>query len=209
MVDRHALTPDLAVGALVVRVEAHQRWHVEVDRDAGLSVRDQIAQTGVRVLGPPVAGDLAHRPRSGPVHRRVRATQERILAGEAGAPFVTLDVLRREDPLERLARGRLEAFPALRDAIEEREDHLALPAFALGPPRALAPHLGRDVRRSDQYASRRNADFVRLADRDVVTEQTRPGFEALTVEAGLEPAHLRRDPLPARAGDRFPRLRRG
>ena len=49
-VDRDAFAADLALAHRVVAVVAHQRRHVEVGRQAGLPLRDQIFEALVGVL---------------------------------------------------------------------------------------------------------------------------------------------------------------
>ena len=99
-VDRHALAPDLAERARVVRVVAHQRRHVERRREARLAVLEQVAEALVRLLRRPEAGELAHRPEPAAVHRRVDAARERIRARPAEVALVVeLDVLGRVERL--------------------------------------------------------------------------------------------------------------
>ena len=61
----------------------------------------QLLEAGVGVLGGAEAGELAHRPEPGAVHRCVRATRVRPLAGE-------LAVVGAVDGLERDPRHGLE-----------------------------------------------------------------------------------------------------
>ena len=84
-VDRDALAADLAEGARVVGVVAHQRRHVEGGGEARLAVVEQVAEALVGLLGGAEAGELAHRPQAPAVHRRVDAAGERILARLADA----------------------------------------------------------------------------------------------------------------------------
>ena len=80
-IDGHALAADFAERARVVGVVAHQRGHVEVDREPGLAVLDQIAKALVGVLAGAEAGDLPHGPEAAAIHRRIRAAGIRILSG--------------------------------------------------------------------------------------------------------------------------------
>ena len=84
-----AAATDLALGARVVGVEAHQRRHVERDRQAALAVLEQEPVSRVRLGGRSEPGELPHRPQPPAVHRRVHAPRERVLAGrpsrEAGS----------------------------------------------------------------------------------------------------------------------------
>ena len=79
-VDRDAGLADLALGARVVRVVAHLRRQVERDRQAGLAVVQQVAESRVRLRGGSHAGVLPHRPDAPAVHRRVDAAGERRAA---------------------------------------------------------------------------------------------------------------------------------
>ncbi len=82
-VDRHPLDAHLAEAAGVVGVEAHQGGHVERRREAGLAVVEQVVEALVGLLGGAEAGELAHRPKPAPVHRRIDAARVRVLAREA------------------------------------------------------------------------------------------------------------------------------
>ena len=84
-VDGDALATDLAERQPVVGVVAHQRRHVERGREAGLPVREQVAEALVRLLRARVAGVLAHRPLAAAVHVRVDSAREGILARLAEA----------------------------------------------------------------------------------------------------------------------------
>src|SRR5581483_1723248 len=99
-VDRHALAPDLAERARMVRVVAHQGRHVERGREAGLAVLEEVAEPRVRLLRRAEAGELPHRPEPAAVHRRVDAAREGIRPRPAEVAFVVeLDVLRRVERL--------------------------------------------------------------------------------------------------------------
>ena len=99
-VDRHALAPDLAERAGMVRVVAHQRRHVERRREAGLPVVEEVAEARVRLLRRPEARELAHRPQPAAVHRRIHAAGERIRTRPAEVALVVeLDVLGRVERL--------------------------------------------------------------------------------------------------------------
>ena len=132
-VDRDALAPDLALAARIVRVVAHQRRHVEVGRDAGLALRDQVAEARVRVVGGAKTGDLAHRPRLRAVHRRVRPARVRELPREADVARVLHvgDVVRRVDALQRRAAQRAEHLARLGAARGERLERRLLPLAEL------------------------------------------------------------------------------
>ena len=124
-VDRHALAADLAERALVVRVVAHQRRHVEGGREARLPVLEQVAEALVRLLGRAEAGELAHRPELPAVHRRVDAARERIDARVAEVALVVdVDVLRR---VQRLVLEAGDRRGELALALRRRVVELALP----------------------------------------------------------------------------------
>ena len=135
-VDRHALAADLAERARMVGVVAHQRRHVERGREPGLPVVEQVAEALVGLLGGAEAGELAHRPQAAPVHARVDAARERILAREADPLLERADVLGTVERLDRLSRERRERLPALR----RRRVELAEPALRLGPLPLLGRH---------------------------------------------------------------------
>ena len=90
----------------MVGVVAHQRRHVERGREAGLAVVEQVAEALVGLLGRAEAGELAHRPQPPPVHRRVDAAGERVLAGVADVALGIHvgEVLRGVERLELAAR---------------------------------------------------------------------------------------------------------
>ena len=70
-VDGDALAADLAEGARVVGVVAHQGGHVKGGREAGLAVVEQVVEALVGLLARAEAGELAHRPQAPAVHRLV------------------------------------------------------------------------------------------------------------------------------------------
>ena len=80
-VDRDALTPDLTQRPRVIRVETHQRRHVERRRQPRLAVLEQVAEAPVRLLGRAEARELPHRPQPAAVHRLVHAARERVRTG--------------------------------------------------------------------------------------------------------------------------------
>jgi hypothetical protein len=77
-----ALAADLAAGARVVGVVAHEGGHVEGGREARLALAEEETEARVGVLGGAEAGELAHRPEPAAVHARIDAARERELAGE-------------------------------------------------------------------------------------------------------------------------------
>src|SRR5206468_3035087 len=95
--DRHAAIPDLAAGARVVRVQAHQGRQVEGHAEAGLSVLEQILEAPVSVFRRPETGELAHCPEPTAVHGWIDAAGVGELAGppEVRLRIPTLQVIRR------------------------------------------------------------------------------------------------------------------
>ena len=81
--DRDATDPHFSQRTRVVGVVAHERGEVEGDRQAGLAVRQQVLVALVGFLRRGKARELAHRPKTGPVHRGVWTPCERKLTGEA------------------------------------------------------------------------------------------------------------------------------
>ena len=78
--DRHADPAHLPFRLPGVRVVAHLGRQVERDRQPGLALLEQVAEPAVGLLGGGEAGVLAHRPEAAPVHRRLDAPGERVLA---------------------------------------------------------------------------------------------------------------------------------
>jgi hypothetical protein len=92
-VDRDAAVADLALGARVVGVEAHQRRHVEGDRQPVLPAVDEVVEALVGLDRVGEAGELPDRPRPRAVHRGVDAAGVGVLARVAdalGSMVVTL-----------------------------------------------------------------------------------------------------------------------
>ena len=81
--NRDAFAANLAFGALMVGVVAHQGGHVEGGGQSVLSLAEQKMEAGVGVLGQSEAGKLAHRPHPPAIHRAVHAAGIGILAGVA------------------------------------------------------------------------------------------------------------------------------
>src|SRR5207302_1448149 len=74
---------DLAEGAGVVAVEAHEGGQVEGGAQAGLAFFQQEAEALVGLARRAEAGELAHGPQPAAVHAGVDAARERVLAGVA------------------------------------------------------------------------------------------------------------------------------
>src|SRR2546422_11313210 len=70
----------LAFGQRMVAVVAHERRQVKGDGKARLALLQEIVEPPVGVFGGGEAGELAHGPDFSPVHRRVDAAREGILA---------------------------------------------------------------------------------------------------------------------------------
>ncbi len=124
--DGDAAASDLALGALVPRVDAHERRHVERHGESGATLTQQVLVALVRFARGPEAGELAHRPQSPTVHVRVRSTRERELAGCRDVVRVveTLGVGRCVERIEPLTRQRRE----IRRAWERAPQHACAPA---------------------------------------------------------------------------------
>ena len=130
-IDRHALTAHLAFAHRMVGVVTHQRRHVEVRRQAGLSLRDEILEAPVGVLAGAEAGDLPHGPQTAAIHRRIRPARERILPGQTDVLLRHSHVERRIDALHRNSAQRVELFLTLFLLLEEAGDLVALPQLEL------------------------------------------------------------------------------
>src|SRR5919107_1909173 len=127
-IDRHAFAADLPPAHTVVGVIAHQGRHVEVYRQAGLPLAGQVLQTFVGFGPGSETGDLAHGPRTSPVHGRVRAPGERIASGEPDLfPRRVGDVRRRVDALYRQPRAAEILRPPLRHAFHKAGQFVAFP----------------------------------------------------------------------------------
>ena len=132
-VDRDALAPDLAERAGVVGVVAHQRRHVEGDRETGLAVVDEEPEPLVRLARRAEAGELAHRPEAAAVHRLVGPARVGERAGVAEVPLVVdlRDVEGRVQP-PRFRRGRAELRAPLAATVERLLDRGRFPPLAFG-----------------------------------------------------------------------------
>ena len=74
---------DFAFGEGVVGVVAHERGQIEGGGEAGLALREEIAETRVGVFGGAEAGELAHGPQAAAMHGGVNAAGVGRLAGQA------------------------------------------------------------------------------------------------------------------------------
>src|SRR5207247_1522030 len=81
--DREADAADLAARLGSVGVVAHLGREVERHGQTGLALLEEVAEPTVRLLGRREPRVLAHGPEAAPVHRRLDATGERRLPGEA------------------------------------------------------------------------------------------------------------------------------
>ena len=127
-IDRHPLAADLAERALVVRVVAHQRRHVERGREPCLAVLEQVAEALVRLRRGAEARELAHRPELAAVHRGIDAAREGMDAGIAEVAVV-VDV-------NRVRRGQWLVLEP-----RDRGEELSLP-LRCASVQLLAPRLG-------------------------------------------------------------------
>ena len=131
-IHRHAFASDFTFAHRVVGVVAHQRRHVEVSRQAGLTLRDEVFEPVVGVLTRAETGDLAHGPEAAAVHGRVRPASERVLSRQA-------DVLQRRvgniergvGALDGKAAQGLELLFALGLFLQKRGDFVFLPKLQL------------------------------------------------------------------------------
>ena len=86
-VDGDAEPADLARGARVVAVEAHERRQVEGGAQPGLPLVEQELEALVGLPRRAEAGELPHGPEPAAVHGGVDAARERVLAGIAEVGF--------------------------------------------------------------------------------------------------------------------------
>jgi hypothetical protein len=99
-VDRHARLADIADHARMVGVVAAMGGEIERNRQT-LLTRGQIAAIeGVGFLGGGEARVLAHRPRLGHVHGRIRPAQERRHPGDIAQMLQIFDVVVRIQRLD-------------------------------------------------------------------------------------------------------------
>src|SRR5690348_15972673 len=101
--DGYSAFADLSARQFMVGVVAHQGRQIEGDRNAVLSLGEQIAEARVRLLGGAEAGELAHGPKTGAVHGWVDAPRVRRLAGSADGGAVIREVGGRIAPADRIA----------------------------------------------------------------------------------------------------------
>ena len=114
--DRDADAADLALRVGRIRVVAHLGRQVEGDRQPGLALLEEVAEAPVRLLGGREARVLAHRPEATPVHRRLDAAGERVLARPAEVAILVErgGVGRRVQVADDDARRGLERVASLR-----------------------------------------------------------------------------------------------
>src|SRR5207253_10686645 len=108
--DRHAAMADLAFRARVVGVAAHQRRHVERDRQPGSAAAEQHAVALVRRAHVAEARELPDRPETAAVSRGVDATRVREMSRRSDV-LLEVDlfrVARIVEWLQRLAGKRFE-----------------------------------------------------------------------------------------------------
>ena len=85
--DRDAAFPDLAFGARMIGVVAHERREVERHRESRLPVLEQELVARVRVVRAPESGELAHRPQTAAIARGVNPARIRKCARAATCPY--------------------------------------------------------------------------------------------------------------------------
>ena len=139
-VDGDTLPPYLPTARRMVGVVAHQRRHVEVDGQTGLTLRDQIPEPLVGLIRRPEPCDLTHRPDSTPIHGGVRAPGERVPARQTDIfKWNVGDVRGRVHPLDGPTRAGQVAVLGLRAPLEEVGELTGLPSSrpAPAPPGGL------------------------------------------------------------------------
>ena len=135
--DRHPDTADLALRLRRVGVVAHLGRQVEGDRQPGLPLREQVAETLVGLLGRREARVLAHRPEAAAVHRRLDASGEGVLprAPEVAILVEVGGVGRGVEVPDHDPRRRLERVTPFRGGLERLRPQGLAPAIAgrVGP----------------------------------------------------------------------------
>ena len=179
-VEGDALDPDLAQRAPVVGVEAHQGRHVEGGREPVLAVLEQVAEARVGLLDRAEARELAHRPQPPPIHRRVDAAGERVLARvtELRRRVEALQVLLGVQRLDRVPGEGLEERRRARGCARRAPPATGARADA---PRARSPWTGGYRRR-----------VVRLAGDDRRAGATRWTRSSATISPPPSPTRRRR-----------------
>src|SRR3989442_13394740 len=106
----------------MVAVIAHERGQVKGDGKARLALLQEIVEPPVGVFGGGEAGELAHGPDFSPVHRRVDAAREGVLARVAQVAVVikTGKIGWRVKALDGYAGHGGERCLALRGLLERR-----------------------------------------------------------------------------------------
>src|SRR5258708_36414278 len=95
---------------------AHQSGEVESSGEAGLALRQEIAEALVRVFSGSKARELTHGPKPAAMHRGMNAARIRGLAREAevAVGFPIWQIRFRVQPANRIARNRGEFRLSLR-----------------------------------------------------------------------------------------------
>jgi len=86
--NRHAAFAELSQGFGLVGIVAHQGGQVESDRQAGLSLVEQVFEAGVGLFGGTEAGEHAHGPQLAAVHGGMHAARVGIFARVPQVSFV-------------------------------------------------------------------------------------------------------------------------
>ncbi len=127
-VDRHALAADLAPAHAVVGVVAHKGRHVEVHRQTGLPLPDQVLEALVGLGARAETGDLSHGPGPPAVHGRVGAAGERVASGQPDLlPGRVGNVRRRVDAFYGEPRAAEVLVLLLRHALQKAGQLVAFP----------------------------------------------------------------------------------
>ena len=130
-----ALSPDLAARERVVRVAAHERRHIERHGETVDAVLQEVMEALVRVLRGAEPRELAHRPKTAPVHRRLHAPRVREFPGEAeiAVGVEPFKIVGRVERLDQLVGQRRKAILALGVLLRCGVVDVVEPALFLGP----------------------------------------------------------------------------
>src|SRR6266704_5222725 len=114
--DRDAASANLTLRSRMVRIVPLQSRHVERDAQPYLTMFEEIVEPLVRILGRAESREHPHRPGASAIHRRIDATQVRILAWKAGllSLIAVRDVLRSVESADRNVGRVPKLLPPLR-----------------------------------------------------------------------------------------------
>ena len=101
--DRDATSPNLALGARMIRIVPVQSRHVKRNAQPCLTMFEKIMEPLVSVLRGTESGEHPHRPGTPAIHCRIDATQVRIFAWKAGllSLIAICDVVRSVESADR------------------------------------------------------------------------------------------------------------